>query len=144
MSDILTCPQCDAKNRVGAVPSDQVPVCARCGAKLPWLHEGTDRSFQNDLQASVPVLVDFWAPWCGPCRVMGPLLEELAREQAGRVRIVKINVDENPLTPGSFGVQGIPTLVLFRDGLPVDRIVGAVSKGVLLSRLAAAQREAGT
>ena len=139
MSDILTCAQCGAKNRVQSVPDAQVPACARCGANLPWLHDGTDASFAQDIRAGVPVLVDFWAPWCGPCRVVGPVLEEIAREQAGRVRVVKVNVDENPETPGSFQVQGIPTMILFKDGQPVDRIVGAESKAVLLQRLAAVQ-----
>lgn len=139
MSDILTCAQCGAKNRVKAVPAAQVPVCARCGANLPWLHDGTDASFAQDIQAGVPVLVDFWAPWCGPCRVVGPVLEEIAREQAGRVRIVKVNVDENPVTPGSFQVQGIPTMILFKGGQPVDRIVGAMGKAGLVQKLAAVQ-----
>ncbi|EYB66808.1 thioredoxin 1 [Deinococcus phoenicis] len=135
MSDILTCPHCHARNRVQNVPAGQVPVCARCGAPLPWLHDGTDASFASDVQASVPVLVDFWAPWCGPCRVMGPVLEEVAREQAGKVRVVKVNVDENPTSPARFQVQGIPTLILFKDGQPVDRIVGAVNKQALMGRL---------
>lgn len=136
MTDILTCVQCHAKNRVQHVPAGQVPVCARCGTSLPWLHDGTDASFAEDVQASVPVLVDFWAPWCGPCRVMGPVLEEIARERAGKLRIVKLNVDENPAAPARFQVQGIPTLLLFRHGQPVDRIVGVVSKSALLARLA--------
>ncbi|GMA15172.1 thioredoxin TrxC (plasmid) [Deinococcus metallilatus] len=135
MSDILTCPNCHAKNRVQNVPAGQVPVCARCGAPLPWLHDGTDASFEGDVQASVPVLVDFWAPWCGPCRVMGPVLEDIAREQAGKVRIVKVNVDENPAAPARFQVQGIPTMILFKGGQPVDRIVGAVNKNALMQRL---------
>ncbi|THF84808.1 thioredoxin [Deinococcus sp. KSM4-11] len=139
MSDILTCAQCGAKNRVQAVPGGQVPVCARCGANLPWLHSGTDASFAADIRAGVPVIVDFWAPWCGPCRVIGPVLEDIAREQAGRVRVVKVNVDENPRTPGSFQVQGIPTMIVFKDGEPVDRIVGAVPKGEILRKLAAVQ-----
>ncbi|PNY81687.1 thioredoxin [Deinococcus koreensis] len=139
MSDILTCAACGAKNRVQTVPDAQVPVCARCGANLPWLHDGTDASFAQDIRAGVPVLVDFWAPWCGPCRVVGPVLEEIAREQAGKVRVVKVNVDENPLTPGSFQVQGIPTMILFKDGQPVDRIVGAMAKAGLVQRLAAVQ-----
>lgn len=135
MSDILTCASCGAKNRVQAVPSGQVPSCARCGAALPWLHDGTDASFTGDIQASVPVIVDFWAPWCGPCRVMGPMLEDLARELAGKVRVVKVNVDENPRTPAQFGVQGIPTLVMFKDGEEVDQIVGVPQKAALRARV---------
>ncbi|SEJ52986.1 thioredoxin [Deinococcus reticulitermitis] len=135
MSDILTCASCGAKNRVQAVPAGQVPSCARCGAALPWLHDGTDASFAGDIQASVPVIVDFWAPWCGPCRVMGPMLEDLARELAGKVRVVKVNVDENPRTPAQFGVQGIPTLVMFKDGQEVDQIVGVPQKAALRARV---------
>ncbi|WP_309571981.1 thioredoxin [Deinococcus sp.] len=139
MSEILTCVQCGAKNRVQAVPDAQVPVCARCGANLPWLHAGTDASFAADIQAAVPVIVDFWAPWCGPCRTIGPVLEQIAREQAGKVRIVKLNVDENPRTPGSFQVQGIPTMIVFKGGQPVERIVGAVPRSEIVRKLAAVQ-----
>ena len=132
---ILTCPHCQAKNRVQAVPEGEVPACARCGQKLPWLHDGTDESFAQDTRASVPVLVDFWAPWCGPCRVIGPVLEQIARDHAGRVRIVKVNVDENPRAPGEFGVQGIPTLIIFRDGQLADRIVGAAPRATIEQKL---------
>ncbi|GHF52888.1 thioredoxin 2 [Deinococcus metalli] len=139
MSDVLTCAHCGAKNRVSAVPERQVPVCARCGENLPWLHNGTDESFAADIHAGVPVIVDFWAPWCGPCRVIGPVLEDIAREHAGRVRVVKVNVDENPRTPASFQVQGIPTMIVFKGGQPVDRIVGAVPRAEIVRRLAAVQ-----
>ncbi|WP_420810882.1 thioredoxin [Deinococcus ficus] len=102
---------------------------------MPWLHDGTDESFAQDTRASVPVLVDFWAPWCGPCRVIGPVLEQIARDHAGRVRIVKVNVDENPRTPSEFGVQGIPTLIIFRDGQLADRIVGAAPRATIEQKL---------
>lgn len=135
MSEIQTCPGCGAKNRIGAVPAGQVPSCAKCGAALPWLHSGTDATFETDIQASVPVIVDFWAEWCGPCRVMGPVLDDLAREMAGQVRVVKVNVDENPQTPARFGVRGIPTLILFRNGEEVDQIVGVTQKAALRARV---------
>ncbi|PYE49959.1 thioredoxin [Deinococcus yavapaiensis] len=135
MSAILTCERCGAKNRVSNVPDARVPACARCGAALPWLHAGTDASFEADVRAPVPVLVDFWAPWCGPCRVIAPVLEDMAREYAGKLRIVKVNVDENPGASARFGVQGIPTLIVFRGGEPTDRIVGAVNKPTLVDRL---------
>ena len=137
MNDVLLCSVCHSKNRVRQVPDGQVPVCARCQAALPWLHDGTDASFNSDIQASVPVLVDFWAPWCGPCRVMGPILEEIARERAGKVRVVKVNVDENPQSAATFSVRSIPTLLLFHEGKQVDSMIGVVQKPALLQRLAA-------
>lgn len=135
MNDILVCPNCNSKNRVGQVPSGRVPVCAKCQQALPWLHNGSDQSFASDLEAGVPVLVDFWAPWCGPCRMVAPVLEELAREHAGKLRIVKINVDENPQVSQNFSVRSIPTLMLFQNGRPVDTMVGALPKGQLNARL---------
>lgn len=85
----------------------------------------TDTSFDQDvLKSSVPVLVDFWAEWCGPCKAIGPKLEEIANEMGGKVMIAKVNVDENPDSPAKYGVRGIPTLILFKDGKEVDQIVG--------------------
>lgn len=87
----------------------------------------TDATFGSDIESGL-VLVDFWAPWCGPCRMIAPVLEQLDVEYAGKVKITKMNVDENPETPGRFGVMGIPTLILFKDGKEVDKIVGALPK----------------
>ena len=92
----------------------------------------TDDSFEQDvLKASQPVLVDFWAEWCGPCRMIAPILEQVATENAGKLKVVKLNVDENPKTPGLFGIRGIPTLILFKGGKPAATQVGAVHKAQL-------------
>ncbi len=92
----------------------------------------TDDSFKTDvLGASGPVLVDFWAEWCGPCKAIGPALEDIGAELAGRLTIAKVNIDENPMTPNQFAVRGIPTLILFKDGKPVDTLVGARPKSAL-------------
>jgi thioredoxin 1 len=96
----------------------------------------SDGNFEAEvLKSSVPVLVDFWAPWCGPCKSIAPVLEQLATEYAGKLRFVKMNVDDNPSTPSQLNVQGIPNLVVFRDGQVIDRIVGAVPKEQLKAAL---------
>ena len=96
----------------------------------------SDDTFQNEvLQASTPVLIDFWAPWCGPCRAIGPVVEELAGEYRGRLKVVKMNVDDNPRTPAQFGVRGIPNLILFKGGEVKEQIVGAVPKAHLVKAI---------
>lgn len=98
--------------------------------------EVTDQTFDRDvLQSSEPVLVDFWAPWCGPCRMVAPIVEELAEEYAGRVKFVKLNTDENPTTAARYGIRSIPTLLVFKNGQPVGQIIGFRPKSDLKKRL---------
>src|ERR687895_1436297 len=130
----LTCRSCGKKNRIR--PSERgAPHCGSCGSALPWLVEATDATFDVEARSAVAVLVDLWAPWCGPCRFVAPVLEQLVGDFAGRLKVVKVNVNENPATATRFQAYSIPTLVVLRDGRVVDRIVGALPKDQLSVRL---------
>ena len=99
----------------------------------------TDQSFEADvLKSDKPVLVDFWAEWCAPCRMIAPIVEELAAEYDGKIKFAKMDVDANGTTPMTFGIRGIPTLIVFKDGKPIEQVVGAVPKSILKKRLDAA------
>jgi len=123
-ASIITCSNCSRKNRVRPT-SQGVPRCSVCHTLLPWMLEADRDSFDTELAASVPVVIDFWAPWCGPCRMVTPALERLAERHAGKLKLVKLNVDGAPEIANRFQVQGIPLLVLWRDGRELDRLVGA-------------------
>jgi thioredoxin 2 len=140
---LIRCPACGATNRVPHEKLDghHQPVCGRCKTALPATTQPvivTDATFANEVERSpVPVLVDLWAPWCGPCRMLTPIMEQLAAELAGRVRIAKLNVDENPQTSSRFGVQSIPTMLIFKDGQMIERMVGAMPKAEIMRHLQA-------
>ena len=121
---IITCPNCGTKNRVRPSAAG-IPRCSVCHTTLPWIVETDAGGFDEEITASVPVLVDFWAPWCGPCRMVSPVVEQMGREFAGRLKVVKLNIDEAPAIAARYGVQGIPLLVVIKDGQEIDRVVGA-------------------
>ena len=131
--DVARCDSCGKKNRVPAVASG-VPKCGNCGASLPWATEAGDRDFDEVVTASaVPVLVDLWAEWCGPCRMVSPALEQIAHEMAGRLKLVKVDVDKAPATAARFEAMSIPTLLVMDHGRVVSRQVGAAPAGALKS-----------
>jgi thioredoxin 2 len=134
-ASILTCPNCGKRNRIGPIATG-VPRCANCHQMLPWLVDPGPQGFEAEIAASVPVLVDFWAPWCGPCKWVEPVVADLAKTEAGRLKVVKLNVDDSPEISARYRIQGIPALVLIRDGTEVDRFVGAAGKEQLQAWLA--------
>lgn len=132
---ILTCPTCGTRNSI--TPSERgAPHCGNCGKPLPWVVDANEATFQVETKASPTIVVDLWAPWCGPCRVVSPILEELARDYAGRLKVVKVNVDENQGLAVRYDAMSIPTMIVMRDGEVVDRIVGAMPKPALAARIA--------
>jgi thioredoxin 2 len=140
-TQLMRCPACGVTNRV---PQDKIaqgrePVCGRC--KTPLLVSVkpvtvTDATFSAEVERSpLPVLLDLWAAWCGPCQMMAPMVDDLAVEMAGRVRVAKLNVDENPVTATRFNVRSIPTLLVLKAGQEIDRIVGVQPKAEIVRRL---------
>jgi thioredoxin 2 len=138
---VITCPSCSAKNRV---PDEKLreglhPVCGQCKTPLTVSAPPvtvTDANFAEEVERSpLPVLLDMWAPWCGPCRMIAPIIEQLASELAGQVKVAKLNTDENPMTGSRFNVRSIPTLLVLKDGKEIDRLVGAFPKQEILRRL---------
>ena len=150
---VMVCSNCGASNRVEESRlTTSEAKCGRCGERLaagggdqdktPVII--TDQTFEQEVMQTKgrPVLVDCWAPWCGPCRTIGPVLDQLAAESQGRYRIAKLNTDENPQTASQFRIASIPTLLIFKDGQLVDRIIGLQSKPAIAERLNLAARSA--
>lgn len=127
---IVACPSCSARNRVPVAASGH-PRCPKCRTDLPWLVAAGDGDFTAAVDTSVLVLVDLWAPWCGPCRQVAPVLDRLSREFAGRLKVVKVNVDDSPGLSRRFQATSIPMLVFLRDGEPVETVIGAQPGHVL-------------
>ena len=130
-TQVVVCSNCQTKHRVPA-SAHGVPRCGKCHTPLRWVVNGSDADFADVVEAStIPVLVDMWAPWCGPCRKVSPVLEQLAAEFAGRLKLVKINADEAPELSSRFEVLAIPTLILLERGKVIDTQVGAAPAAVL-------------
>jgi thioredoxin 2 len=127
---IITCPSCGTRNRVRPTARG-IPRCSACHTVLPWIVETDAAGFDEEIAASVPVLVDFWAPWCGPCRMVSPVVEQMGREFAGRLKVVKLDIDDAPAIAARYAVQGIPLLTVIDAGREIDRVVGAVPAGRL-------------
>ena len=132
---IVTCTKCGVKNRISKTRLGERPICGKC--KEPLTVSGVesspvdveDQTFNHEvLSHHGPVLVDCWAPWCGPCRMVAPILDQLASEYAGRLKIVRLNTDENPVTASQYGIRSIPTMLLFKNGQLTGQIVGAQPK----------------
>ena len=131
---LLACTSCRTKNRIPLSRIKERPKCGKCGAALPMENLGkvaivTDATFDQEVMgAALPTLVDCWAPWCAPCRGIAPILEDLALLYAGRVRIAKLNLDENPGIGSRFAITSVPTLILVKNGIIMDTLVGALPK----------------
>lgn len=140
---IVVCPTCGRKNRVPSAASG-VPHCGNCHSVLPWVAEADDGSFAAVVeQATLPVLLDLWAEWCGPCRMVSPVLEKLAGQYAGRLKLVKVETDRAPGVSRQFGVQAIPTLLVLEGGREIARQIGAAPQDRLHQWLAEALATAG-
>jgi thioredoxin 2 len=144
-SIIAVCPACGAKNRIPLARLSEAPVCGKCREPLRGVigtgrpRDVTDSTFDDDvINYPGAVLVDCWAPWCGPCKMVAPILDELALEYRGRARIAKLNTDQNPQTSARFGIRSIPTMLIFKKGVQVDRMTGALPKQEIEKHLAAA------
>jgi thioredoxin len=137
-TQIIRCQNCGTKNRV-SLKDGRIPVCGKCGNSLSFPDSPliiTDGNFSELVEKStLPVLLDLWATWCPPCRLLAPIVDEVAKETSGKVIVGKLDVDKNQMTSGRFRVQSIPTLLIFKDGREAERIVGLQSKEAILQKL---------
>ena len=131
---IISCPTCDARNRVAPI-AQGVQRCPRYKSNLPWVVDADTGSFRAETTASVPVVVDLWAAWCGPCRMIAPILDPLAVDYKDQVKVTKLDVDANIKTATRFNVRSIPMLLFFKGGKVVDQIVGAVPRQTIEAKL---------
>ena len=130
----LVCAHCGRHNRI--TPSERgSPHCGNCGKPLAWVVDANETTFEIEARAQPTVVIDLWAPWCGPCRYVSPILDGLAHEYAGRLKLIKVNVDDNQGLARRFDATSIPTLVVLRDGSVVNRIVGAMPREQLASQI---------
>jgi len=130
-SKVIACDACGKKNRVPAA-ANGTPTCGHCGEPVAWIADADDATFAQVVDAAkVPVLLDLWAPWCGPCRIVSPALESLAHQNLGAVKLVKVNVDDAPRVSQRFEAQSIPMLVVLHHGKTIDSQIGAASEGAL-------------
>jgi thioredoxin 2 len=143
-AELVRCEHCGKMNRVPAAATG-IPRCGNCHQSLPWIATAGDDTFAEVAEAAaLPVVVDLWAPWCGPCRAVSPALEQLARELAGQLKLVKVNVDESPKLQERFGVRAIPTLLLLKHGQVADRMTGAAPLPALRDWVRAKLNDAAT
>jgi thioredoxin 2 len=127
---IATCPSCSTKNRLRRSDRD-VPRCSACQTILPWIIPSSADRFDDEIAASVPVLVDMWAPWCSPCATISPIVEQMGHDYAGRLKVVKLEIDRAYDVAKRFRVESIPLLLMLKDGHEVDRLTGAVQEDAL-------------
>lgn len=148
MQIVVVCNNCKAKNRVDEIRlANGEAKCGRCGEKLEVSNDArplviTDQTFEREVLAArgKPMLVDCWAPWCGPCRIIAPVMDQLAAESQGQYQITKLNVDENPQVASRFQIASIPTMLIFKDGKLIDRLIGVQPKPAIAERLRLASR----
>ena len=144
MDYIIRCPSCRTKNRIPSDKAEITPNCGKCGSSINTeeLLIGkpvivTDENFEKGvIRSQLPVFLDCWAPWCGPCKIIGPVIEELAAEWKGRVRVCKLNVDENPQVASQFQIRSIPTMLIFDNGQLKESLVGALPKRQIVQKMA--------